>query len=202
MFKQNSRGGYCLSRAYAALHRFIVEERLRWFAGSIENGGVRFSASRPFLLLAIAVQAWASDDDESRWQIVNTVPAEVRIVLDSSREDLGSGVTPRMLDGMNRYIRGLEGIIEKLGGKYYSPPLTPDSVSNYVEALNTRVVFESKMDNPRGEFTGTIAPLETHAQIADELENSIVRMVEKITEDESGFSMERWKSEWSKALKK
>jgi len=163
---------------------------------------VRFSASRVFLLFAIAVRAWADDDDESRWQMVNLVPADVRIVLDSSREDLGSGATPRMLDGMNRYIEGLEGIIEKLGGEYYSPPLAPDSVSTYVEALNTRAVFESKMDNPRGEFTGTIAPLETRAQIAGELENAIVRMVEKITEDESDFSMERWKTEWSKALQK
>lgn len=62
--------------------------------------------------------------------------------------------------------------------------------------------FGKKSISFGGEFPGTIAPLEIQAQVAGELENTIARMVAKITEEESGFPLERWKSEWSEALKK
>jgi len=154
------------------------------------------------LFLIISATFESAADDGGRWQTLVMIPREVRVELSSCAEDLDSGVTPRMVDGMNRYIEGLEGIILKIGREYYSPPFTPKLVSSYVDAVKARVVFESSVDNPGGEFQGTIAPLEVRAQVAVELENTISRMVEKITEDETGFSLARWKSEWSEARKK
>jgi hypothetical protein len=174
-----------------------------FFLDLVNVGTMNSDACRFFLVLMLAaLNASASATDGGRWQTLAMMPREVRAVLSSCAEDLDSGVTPRMLDGMNRYIEGLEGIILKIGREYYSPPFTPKLVSSYVDAVNVQAVFESTVDNPGGEFAGTIEPLEVRAQVAGELENTISRMVEKITEDETGFSLARWKSEWSEALKK
>lgn len=151
------------------------------------------------LALANSLQALASD---TQWKTLMQVPAEVKTLRESCREDLDSGATPQMLSGMNRYNQGLAEIILAMGRQYYAPAFEKKTVDGFVESLNVQADFESLLRNPTGEFLGTIAPLEVQAQVAEELEKTILRMIESITEDKTDFPIKKWKSQWQLALKK
>jgi hypothetical protein len=151
------------------------------------------------LALANSLQASASD---TQWKTLLQVPAEVKALRESCREDLDSGATPRMLSGMNRYNQGLAEIILAMGRQYYAPAFEKKTVDGFVESLNVQADFESLLSNPAGEFLGTIAPLEVQAEVAEELEKTIFRMAETITEDKPDFPIKKWKSQWQQALKK
>jgi hypothetical protein len=151
------------------------------------------------LALANSLHALSS---EAQWKTLMQVPGEVTALLESCREDFDSGATPRMLAGMDRYNQGLAEIIIAIGRQYYAPALGKKTVDRLVEAVNVQADFESLLSNPSGEFPGTIAPLEVKAQVAEELEKTILRMVEKITEERTDFRLKKWKSQWQLALKK
>jgi hypothetical protein len=146
-----------------------------------------------------SLQASLSD---TQWKTLMQVPAEVTALLESCRQDLASGATPRMLAGMDRYNKGLTEIILVMGRQYYAPALEKKTVDRFVEAVNVQADFESLLSNPTGEFPGTIAPLEVQAQVAEELEKTIFQMAETITEDKPDFPIKKWKSQWQQALNK
>lgn len=156
-----------------------------------------------WILIAFALpSSLLASLNDGQWKTLIQVPAEVKALRESCREDLGSGSTPRMLSGMNRYNAGLAGIILSMGRQYYAPSMEKKTVDQFLEAVNVQADFESVLNNPAGEFPGTIAPLEVQAQVAEELEKTILRMVETITKGKTNFPIKKWKSQWQQALKK
>ena len=107
-----------------------------------------------------------------------------------------------MLNANRRYNRELTKIILDVGKKFYTPALDQKTVDRFLEAINIKAGFESLLENPSGEFQGTIAPLEVQSKVGKELEQIILSMVENIIADNADFPIKKWKMNWAKSLGK
>ena len=158
-----------------------------------------FSATAAILLCSLAIPLQYALGAPKEYTLIDQLPARIKASKAQFQTAWDSGVTPHMLDASLRYNESLARTILLIGKNYYDIPPSKKSVDDYLIALNVKAAFLAELDNPEGEFQGTIAPLDQQSSVSIELEKTILQMVKALSKEASGFSFDTWKPAWDKA---
>lgn len=149
-----------------------------------------------FALLCIAPVTAQSTD----LTLIRQLPQRLATMKKEGHKKWDTGITATMLEGTKEFNNGLVGILRELIRAHAKERFIEENeVDAYLHVLVSKLKFEKKLGNPRGEDRGSLARFDIPAGLSVELENSIVFLVQGIVEDQESFDVNAWRKEWKQA---
>jgi hypothetical protein len=133
---------------------------------------------------------------------IRKLPARLAELKKEGHKKWDTGVTIDMLEGTDGFNKGLIRILKDLLRIHAAKGhIREADVDQYVKTLVSKLDFEQKLGNPRGEDRGTLALLEVPSGLSDELQRAIVILVRGIIGDAPSFDFDQWHVDWEKSSK-
>jgi hypothetical protein len=154
---------------------------------------------RSLLLSLICVSPLLAKSND--FTLIRQLPQRIVTMNKEGHKKWDKGITGTMLEGSEDFNQGLVRILKELIRSHATKTFIKESeVDAYVQVLVSKLKFEAKLGNPRGEDRGTLASLEIPSGLSVELQDAIVILVKGIVEDDESFDFDDWRKEWEQAL--
>lgn len=164
----------------------------------ISRTGLRFSTVRLFLIVLVGGAGLLRATDFS---LINQLPAKVASAREKSAKGWDTGVTSKMREASYDYNNILVELMNSLAVTYYKPEvLSPLAIDDFVKALYTTRRFQQNVTNPNDESLGSVAGLEILDGATEDLQKTLLDMVEAVVGDDPAFDAADWRKKWDAAV--